>query len=131
VTTESAKDRKPLLIAWTCSSLLLAAGALAWVCWHLLHPVAYSAEQIYAQAAMGLVLLLFVPALALAIVQVVESTREIREERRRRPEIDRQLDEATAELERLAREARERREAQLHKATTYLDDGDDGGKEAQ
>lgn len=103
---------KRLLITWMCSSTLLAAGALAWVLWHLLHPVAYSADQIYAQAAWGITLLLCVPALAWSIVGVVDIERERLAEKRDRPERERLLDEAVAGLERLAAEARARNSEQ-------------------
>jgi hypothetical protein len=103
---------KRLLITWTFSSPLLAAAALAWVLWHLRHPVAYSADQIYAQAAWGITLLLCVPALAWSIVGVVDIERERLAEKRDRPERERLLDEAVAGLERLAAEARSRNSEQ-------------------
>lgn len=100
---------KRLLITWTCSSPLLAAAALIWVFRHLRHPVAYSAEQIYAQAAWGLFLLLVVPALAWSIVGVVDIERERLAEKRERPERERLLNEAMAAIDRLAADERARR----------------------
>jgi hypothetical protein len=124
MTAERTEYRKRLLIAWTYSSIATTAISLAWAFWHLtIEPADYTAEQVHTWAAIWLVLALFLPFLALSIVNVVETSQEIRTEKRERPERERRLDEAMAAIEKLAADERAQRRENLNQALAGSDSG--------
>jgi len=116
--------RRRLHITWTYSSIVTIAISVAWAFWHLaIEPPDYTAEQVHTWAATWLALALFLPALAWAIVNVVETHQEERTEKRERPERERLLNEAVAALDQLAAAERARRHGNPDQTLTEVDSG--------